>query len=144
MRGELNMNPNGIVDFFKDLRNNTRMKNLFNRKQEPKLSLEDQRRAALAKEKLTASRKGEPWVAVLDTQVNPGDIRSGFFELDWNNEFIERLLDAGYTGETQEEIMDSWFRTIVVQMLEEEGIDSTPTTGYINVVPIDKGRSEVS
>jgi len=105
---------------------------------------EDVRREALEKEKQQATKKGEPWVAVLDTQVNPDNIRNGFFELDWNNEFIERLLDAGYKGETNEEIVDAWFRTIVTQMLAEEGVDTERQMGYINVTPIDKGRSEVS
>ena len=105
---------------------------------------EDVRREALEKEKQQATKKGEPWVAVLDTQVNPDNIRNGFFELDWNNEFIERLLDAGYKGETNEQIVDAWFRTIVTQMLAEEGVSTDRQMGYINVTPIDKGRSEVS
>lgn len=105
---------------------------------------EDVRRETLEQEKAEATRKGEPWVAVLDTQVNPENIRNGFFELDWNNEFIERLLDAGYKGETNEEIVDAWFRTIVTQMLAEEGVDQDRGMGYINVNPLDEGRSEVS
>jgi hypothetical protein len=105
---------------------------------------EELRREALEAEKQLATKNGEPWVAVLDTQVNPDDIKNGFFELDWNNEFIERLLDAGYKGETNEQIVDAWFRTIVVQMLEEEGESTDREMGYINVVPIDKGRSSVS
>lgn len=105
---------------------------------------EEIRRATLEKEKEEATRKGEPWVAVLDTQVNPENIRNGFFEMDWNNEFIERLLDAGYNGETTEQIVDAWFRTIVTQMLAEEGVGAERGMGYINVVPTDKGRSEVS
>jgi hypothetical protein len=105
---------------------------------------EEVRREALEAEKEAATQAGEPWVAVLDTQVNPDNIKNGFFELDWNNEFIEQLLDAGYKGETQEEIVDAWFRTIVYQMLEEEGQSTDRGAGYINVVPIDKGKSEVS
>ena len=105
---------------------------------------EELRREALEAEKEAATAKGEPWVAVLDTQVNPENIRNGFFELDWNNEFIEQLLDAGYKGETNEQIVDAWFRTIVIQMLEEEGQSTDRNMGHINVVPIDKGRSEVS
>tara|TARA_Y200000002_G_C22557129_1_gene610873 strand:- start:450 stop:842 length:393 start_codon:yes stop_codon:yes gene_type:complete len=112
-------------------------------KEKPATS-EETRRAALEQEKQEATKKGEPWVAVLDTQVNPDNIRNGFFELDWNNEFIEQLIDAGYSGETNEEIVDAWFRTIVSQMLEEEGHDKTRDAGYINVVPIDKGKSEIS
>ena len=105
---------------------------------------EELRREALDAEKTAATAKNEPWVAVLDTQVNPENIRNGFFELDWNNEFIEQLLDAGYKGESQEEIVDAWFRTIVMQMLEEEGQSPERNMGHINVVPIDKGKSEVS
>ena len=68
---------------------------------------EEQRREILAKEKQEATASGKPWVAVLDTQINPDDIKNGFFELDWNNEFIEELIDAGYTGEKPEDIVDA-------------------------------------
>ncbi len=105
---------------------------------------EDIRRNALDAEKEAATRAGKPWVAVLDTQVNPDNIKNGFFELDWNNEFIEQLLDAGYSGETNEAIVDQWFKTIVTQMLQEEGQSTDRGMGHINVVPIDKDKSEVS
>jgi len=105
---------------------------------------EELRREALETEKAAATKAGQPWVAVLDTQVNPDNIRNGFFELDWNNEFIEQLLDAGYKGETNEQIIDQWFRTIVIQMLEEEGQTTEREMGYVNVTPIDKGKSSVS
>jgi len=107
---------------------------------------EDIRREALAKEKETATKKGEAWVAVLDTHVNPHDIKNGFFELDWNNEFIEQLVDAGYNGESNEEIINAWFVTLITQMLEEEGLNDTPRdAGYIKIVPSSrKGRSEIS
>ena len=111
---------------------------------EPEKTPEDLRREALAKEKELATAEGKSWVAVLDTKVNPDNIRNGFFELDWNNEFIEELLDAGYSGETQEQIVDAWFKTIIGQMLEEEGLDNDSQRGYINVVPLDKGKSEIS
>jgi|TARA_B110000908_G_scaffold77256_1_gene92930 hypothetical protein len=106
--------------------------------------LETNRRAALELEKQEATRLGEPWVAVLDTQINPDNIKNGFFELDWNNQFIEELLDAGYSGETNEQIVDSWFRTIAMQILGDEGLETAREMGYINVVPIDKTKSEVS
>lgn len=114
------------------------------RKRVSKLTPEEERREALNKEKEEATKKGEAWVAVIDTQVNSDNIRNGFFELDWNNEFIEQLLDAGYKGESNEEIVDAWFKTIVTQMLQEDGQDTDRGMGYVNVVPIDKGKSEVS
>ena len=110
----------------------------------PETSSEEQRRAILQKEKDEATKEGKPWVGVLDTQVNPENIKNGFFELDWNTEFIEQLLDAGYSGETNEEIVNGWFRTIAIQILEEDGIDTQRDIGYINVKPIDKEKSEVS
>ena len=63
---------------------------------------------------------------------------------NWNNEFIEELLDAGYTGEKQEDIVDAWFKTIAMQVLGEQGLDTAREMGYINVIPIDKGKSSVS
>jgi hypothetical protein len=110
----------------------------------PVQTSEDERRAILEKEKQEATARGEAWVAVLDTQINPDNIKNGFFELDWNNQFIEELLDAGYSGETNEAIVDAWFRTIAMQILGEEGLDTAREMGYINVVPISKGKSEVS
>jgi len=110
------------------------------------------RRAAEEEElaKLTpkerATRKKEPWVAVLDTKVNFDNIRNGFFELDWNEYFILQLKQAGYgtDGDLEEEIVDRWFRDIVSQMLTDEGLDPGRGAGYINVVPISRGKSEVS
>jgi len=110
----------------------------------PAKTTEDERRAILEKEKQEATAAGEPWVAVLDTQINPDNIKNGFFELDWNNQFIEELLDAGYSGESNEQIVDSWFRTIAMQILGEEGLNTAREMGYINVVPINKSKSEVS
>jgi hypothetical protein len=96
------------------------------------------------KERATA--KGEPWVSVLDTHVNKDNIRNGFFELDWNDLFVLQLKQAGYgfDGDPDEEIVDRWFRDIVRNMLGEEGLDTTRGAGYINVVPISQGKSEVS
>ena len=114
------------------------------RKRVSKLTPEEERREALDKEKAQATKDNKPWVAVLDTQVNADNIKNGFFELDWNNEFIEQLLDAGYKGESNEEIVDQWFKTIVTQMLQEDDQQTDRGMGYVNVVPIDKGKSEVS
>ena len=105
---------------------------------------EEERRAVLDREKEEATKAGKAWVAVLDTQVNPENIKNGFFELDWNNQFIEELLDAGYSGETNEAIVDSWFKSIVVQMLEEEGQSTDRDMGHIKIVSNGDGKSEVS
>jgi hypothetical protein len=96
--------------------------------------------------KAYATRKGEPWVSVLDVKLNKDNIRNGFFELDWNDLFIEELIQNGYgvANDAPEEIVDRWFRDIIYQMLDEEGLDKSRGSGYINVVPISKGKSQVS
>lgn len=110
--------------------------------------LEEKELAVLEKTdpKTAATKRKEPWVNVLDMQVNEENIRNGFFELDWNRFFIEELIENGYGTEAdlEEEIVDRWFRDIIFNMLQEEGLDTNRGAGYINVVPIDKGKSEVS
>jgi hypothetical protein len=92
-----------------------------------------------------ATRKGEPWVAVLDTKVNIDNPRNGFFELDWNQPFIEQLKKSGYgfDGDPEEEIVDRWFRDLARNMLAEDGMDTSRGAGFINVNRIGGGRAEV-
>jgi len=125
------------------------LRNLEYAKQAAELDLKDvQEKAELAKlsPKELATRMGESWVAVLDVKVNQDNIRNGFFELDWNDLFVKELIANGYGTEAdpEEEIVDRWFRTIVYDMFTEEGVDNSRGAGYINVVPISKGKSEVS
>ena len=101
-------------------------------------------RDIMLKEKKQATKNKKPWVGVLDTQVNADNIRNGFFELDWNNEFIEQLLDAGYSGETNEQIVDAWFKTIARNILEEQGLDPKREAGHIKVNKRKDGKSEIS
>ena len=105
--------------------------------------------AALELAKLTpkerATRKGEPWVSVLDTHVNKDNIRNGFFELDWNDIFIVQLKQAGYgyDGDPDEEIVDRWFRDLARNMLSEDGQDPNRGAGYINVTKLAGGKAEI-
>jgi hypothetical protein len=109
---------------------------------------EAKRKEELAKmtPKDRATALNEPWVSVLDTKVNPDNIRNGFFELDWNEHFIVQLKQAGYgfDGDPEEEIVDRWFRDLARNILAEEGQDVTRGAGYINVIPISQEKSEVS
>jgi hypothetical protein len=74
-----------------------------------------------------ATKKGEPWVSVLDMDVNMKDISNGSFELDWNDLFITRLMKAGYQGKTDADMVDQWFqgicRNIVMETYEQEQSD---------------------
>jgi hypothetical protein len=116
---------------------------------EEKARVEEESMQVLKKKdpKAYATKRKEPWVSVLDVKVNRDNVRNGFFEMDWNEYFIKDLKKAGYgeDGDIDEEIVDRWFRDIVYNMLQEEGIDPADrSAGYINVTSIDKGKAEVS
>jgi hypothetical protein len=111
-------------------------------------------KAAIAKEaeriknltpKELATEKKEPWVGCLDVQVNKDNVKNGFFELDWNEYFIRELKLNGYQGDTDEEIISTWFSDVARNVAEDEGIDmSRRASGYINTSKIGNGRSIVS
>jgi hypothetical protein len=93
-----------------------------------------------------ATERGEAWVGVLDTKINPENVRNGFFELDWNNEFIVQLKQAGYgfDGDPDEYIVDRWFRDLAGNMLAEAGQDPTRSSaGFINVNKLGNGKASV-
>tara|TARA_E500000178_G_scaffold132824_1_gene132763 strand:- start:80 stop:451 length:372 start_codon:yes stop_codon:yes gene_type:complete len=119
-----------------------KMKDMLGMKK-AKTGTEISHRDLMLKEKEAATKAKKPWVGVLDTQVNKDNIKNGFFELDWNNEFIEQLLDAGYKGESNEEIVDLWFKDLARNVLAEEGMDTTRGAGYINTTKISEDKSEV-
>ena len=107
----------------------------------------DQEEISKLTPKERATRKGEPYVAVLETHVNKENLRNGFLELDWNELFVLQLKQQGYgfDGDPDEEIVDRWFRTLCKDIANEEGVDMTDRgAGYINVKKIAEDKSEVS
>jgi hypothetical protein len=74
-------------------------------------------------EKAIADLNGEPWVGVLSTNVDAKNPKSGFFELDWNDKFVDMLRNAGYSGKNAEEVVDNWFNDLcknVAASVDEE------------------------
>lgn len=95
-----------------------------------------------AKEIATARK--EPWVAVLDTQVNPDNVRNGFFELDWNEYFIMQLQANGYQGTSEEEMVDQWFQDLCRNIGNEAGVEmENRGSGYVNRALRDDGKTEI-
>lgn len=92
-----------------------------------------------------ATQNKEPWVAVLDTHINKENVRNGFFELDWNEYFVLQLRSAGYTGATDEEIVDAWFSELCKNIGNESGVDMNRRgAGYVNRALRDDGKTEIS
>lgn len=98
-----------------------------------------------ASPKEEATYNKQPWVAVLETHVNPENPANGFFELDWNEYFIVQLKSHGYDGPTEESIVDAWFQNLCKNIGNDSGINMDQRgSGYINVQKLDNNRSEVS
>lgn len=113
-------------------------------KKEAELAKEQERKAKLSpKEKATENK--EPWVAVLETHVNSDNVRNGFFELDWNEYFVLQLREAGYSGDTDEEVVDKWFQDLCRNVGAESGVNMDRRgSGFVNRALRDDGRTEVS
>lgn len=95
--------------------------------------------------KAEATAKKEPWVAVLDTQVNPDNIRNGFFELDWNEYFVLQLRSQGYIGNTEEEVVDKWFQDLCRNIGSESDVDmQNRGSGFVQRALREDGRSEIT
>ena len=112
-------------------------------------------------EKEIATRAGEPWVSILNVDIQEDDINNGAFEMDWNDKFVLNLIKAGYKqkdDDTDEEIVDRWFqqvcRNIATEVYEQEQADpynrkdKDPITGadmrVVTSTDLGDGRSEVS
>jgi hypothetical protein len=96
-------------------------------------------------EKDKATARHQPWVSVLDTNLNAENPRNGFFELDWNSYFIAQLIEHGYGYEDdpEEEIVDRWFRDLATNILQEHDMPTKVPAGYINFRSITKEHTEV-
>lgn len=74
-------------------------------------------------DKAVATINKEPWVNVIKMGVNPTNITQGYFELDWNEEFIIMLQEAGIEGKSDEEVVNKWFNGVCRTVLLQEKAD---------------------
>jgi hypothetical protein len=136
-----------------------KIKNFF-KKEESKPAVAPAPQPAPKKEKkLTpkeqATLNNEPYINVVGMEVDPSDINSGAFELDWNDKFVLNLVKSGYKirdDDTDSQIVDRWFQTvcrnIALELYEQQQAD--PENRYRNEIRVVRskdlgdGRSEVS
>jgi len=76
-----------------------------------------------AHDKAVATIRKEPWVNVVKMGVNPTNVAAGFFELDWNDEFIAMLHENAYVGQSDEEVVNKWFNDVCRTVLIQEKAD---------------------
>jgi len=103
-------------------------------------------RYAAEKEKLQADRQGKPWVGVLNTEFDPKNPGAGFFELDWNEAFVAQLLQAGYNGKSEEDVVNQWFEDVCKSVLADsyEEVAQMQGTTFIQRKRTEDGKTEVS
>lgn len=99
-----------------------------------------------------ATQAGEPYINILSMDIDPNDINSGAFELDWNDKFILNLVRAGYKykdTDTDIDLVNRWFQNICRNVALEvyEQVVADPTNRDVRPVQqrdLGNGRTEVS
>jgi hypothetical protein len=95
-----------------------------------------------------ATEKGEPYISIVNVDLDPNNIGNGAFELDWNEFFVAKLIRAGYKGSDDSQIVDQWFqdvcRNVVLETFEQyEANNPRPVSG-VQKKDIGSGRTEIS
>ena len=126
----------------------------FKKKPEPNPAAEKVIRVPRAPEKTAkqiATENNEPYVAILNMDIDPNNLHQGAFELDWNEIFIARLVKAGYMmkpTDADSDIVDRWFqnvcRHVVMETWEQDQAMRNSVSGYVHSRDIGDGRSEIS
>lgn len=106
-------------------------------------------------EKDIANVQGQPYISILKVEIDPQNINSGSFELDWNDKFIINLIKAGYKqreDDTDQTIVDRWFQTvcrnIALEIYEQQAADPS-NREYDDIRKVSRkdlgnGRAEIS
>ncbi len=106
----------GVLDMFDYI------KKLF-KKKKPFTKTEEAKPRVKKSEKDIATERGEPWIKVINVELDEDNIGNGAFELDFNEIFVARLVKAGYRGKDDIAIVDQWFndicRNIILENFEQ-------------------------
>ena len=165
------MNQNGKIlpalNYLKDI-NMGLFDKLFGKKPEPIVEIpkpvkeKKPRKPKVKKEEPTISDKekanteGLPYVNILKMEIDPYDINSGAFELDYNDKFVLNLIRAGYKMRDDDSdtiIVDRWFQTIcrniALELYEQQQADpenraQATDMRVVRAKDLGDGRTEVS
>ena len=131
------------------------LKNIFGKKDRqqetlPQIETKNPKKTTSKKSaKELATERGEPYVNVISVELDPENIGSGAFELDWNDKFLANLVRAGYQkqpNEPEHVIVDRWFqdicRNVVLETYEQEQAD--PDLRRVSRRNLGDGRTEIS
>ena len=109
-----------------------KLKTIFNKKQKLEKTAKD-----------IATEAGEPYIKVLDTNVDPKNPKYGYFELDWNQHFVENLKAHGFSGNTDEEVVDHWF-SVLCNTIADEATPLSSDNQIVKETKREDGKTEIS
>jgi hypothetical protein len=109
-----------------------KLKNIFNKQQKLEKTAKD-----------LATERGEPYIKVLDTNVDPKNPKYGYFELDWNQHFVENLKKHGFSGNTDEEVVDHWF-SVLCNTIADEATPLATDNAIVKQEKREDGKTEIS
>lgn len=109
-----------------------KLKTIFNKKQKLEKTAKD-----------IATERGEPYIKVLDTNVDPKNPKYGYFELDWNQHFVDNLKEHGFSGNTDEEVVDHWF-SVLCNTIADEATPLSSDNQIVKETKREDGKTEIS
>lgn len=94
--------------------------------------------------KQLATLNNEPWVTVLNMDFGGKTALEGSFELDWNEQFVAKLILEGYQGPTPDIIVNAWFMEVCrnVAMEEFDGTGDFTADSAANLETVKRWNSE--
>jgi hypothetical protein len=140
-----------------------KIKNLFKKPEPVKVVQEKKQRQPKKKkedsvlsDKEKATKEGMPYVNILKMELDPYDINTGAFELDWNDKFVLNLIKAGFKIRDDDNdtiIVERWFQTVcrnvALELYEQQQADPENRTmasemRVVRAKDLGDGRTEVS
>jgi len=140
-----------------------KIKNLFKKPEPVKPVQEKKPRQSKKKkedsvlsDKEKATKEGMPYVNILKMELDPYDINTGAFELDWNDKFVLNLIKAGFKIRDDDNdtiIVERWFQTVcrnvALELYEQQQADPENRTmasemRVVRAKDLGNGRTEVS
>jgi hypothetical protein len=119
---------------------------------QPKKKKED----SVLSDKEKATKEGLPYVNILKMELDPYDINTGAFELDWNDKFVLNLIKSGFKireDDTDTMIVERWFQTVcrnvALELYEQQQADPenramATDMRVVRAKDLGDGRTEVS
>ena len=119
---------------------------------QPKKKKED----SVLSDKEKATKEGLPYVNILKMELDPYDINTGAFELDWNDKFVLNLIKSGFKireDDTDTMIVERWFQTVcrnvALELYEQQQADPenramATDMRVVRAKDLGNGRTEVS